>query len=209
MNTKKITGTLFLIGTLCGNAHAAGFYASAQAASANITADTGPSIDSGYVLIVNGGMSLADQTGLKGLGVEAEIGKSISSPSQSATEQVTSTSTFTVKGEYSYLTLGAYGTYTLPIMDKFSIKGKLGLVHTSLDTKFSDSCTGMSQATCDAGFAALGETGTVSDSGSGLAFGASASYAFANNMSAIVEVTRINNSSSHFVHIGAGVSMLF
>jgi len=122
--------------------------------------------DRGITAIVSGGMKLDDIIDMEGFSAEAEISKSITSPSYS----IGSTSI-----DISYWSLGGYGAYTHPINDEITVKGRLGLVYVSSEAS-------------GGGFSA-------DDSNTELAFGVTGTYAFKDDMDIIAEFTKIDDLS--------------
>jgi len=122
--------------------------------------------DRGITAIASGAMKLDDYIDMEGFSAEAEISKSITSPSYSIGNNSI---------DISYWSLGGYGAYTYPVNDEISVKGRLGLVYISTEAS-------------SGGF-------SNDDSSTELAFGVTGSYAFKDDMNIIAEFTKIDELS--------------
>lgn len=185
MKKTTLVGAALIAGMFSVGANAEGIYGSAQVAMTNIDSDGGADYDSGYSLVINGGMGLEEMIDFEGISVEVELTKSLVSPELTFQGG---------KAEVSHWSVGGYAAYTYPINDEIGIKGKLGFTHIAS----SSTATGFPDE---------------DDSDQGISFGVAVTYAINDEMSAILEYSRTNledqGVDSSMSHFGVGVSMPF
>jgi len=161
--------------------------------------------DSGTTWIVSGSQNLRDLLGFDGLYIEGEYFKSLVAPSLQVTE-VDFDNSIKAVADISYWGAGVYAAFLYAVTDKLLIKGRLGYAYTSMTAEVKVICSGDCPFENDL-------KAKINDTGSGVSFGASMSYVLANDVSMVVEYTKINTGYDDgditTAHIGVGVSFLF
>lgn len=175
-NRKMLAAMSIAIATNAG-------LASADNIGAGLAIQKVTDMDSGTALVVNGSKNLNNIS--NNFSVEGEFtysldpinaGDSIDSPG--------------VSGEVTILTLAGYAVYTLPVAEKLSVFGRLGLLYESLSV---EACF---QSVC----------ASEDDSESGLSYGVGANYQLSETFGLRADYTRIEDDVSHF---GVGATFLF
>lgn len=123
--------------------------------------------------------------------VEGEFGYTLSGPSASATQ-----AGITLTSDTTIMTLGGYGVYSMPLMEKLSFKGRAGLVYHSASTELSGSA-------CDV--ADCASYTPDDDTGVDLAYGVGLNYQLNSKMDIYSKATFAGSSTLY----GLGIDYSF
>lgn len=181
-NMKKVVaaavGAVAMMGAV-SSANAAG-YAGVQLGMVDASG-----LDAGTSIIGTYGVPMPEVN--EYFSIEGEISKVLGKPEHSETFFG---NTYTT--ELDYWTIAGYAALAYPLNDKFSIRGKIGLLYESIKVTAKEDLFGTSVS--------------ASDSDIGLAFGFGATYAVSPTMNAIAEFSQIE---SDITTLSAGVQFKF
>ncbi len=150
-------------------------------AGAGLALENYSSLDMGFALVLDGGMTFDDvKVGPGKLAAEGELTYSIVSPSQSS---------FGTTIDYTIMTLGAYSAYIFDINKELYVKPRIGLIYKSVDASGS-------------GFGAIASTSAI-----GLAFGVGGGYRLNKQMDVYADFNLVDGTD--ITHITAGVQYHF